>query len=108
MSNYFLLALLTLRSTLYPYTTLFRSGKSPDSHDAPGRRLRPPAGVRFRVGGDRKSTRLNSSHLVISYDVFCFKIKIAWFILIGICITVGLGKAALNNTAALFVTAIYE
>src|ERR1039457_3006905 len=58
------------RSTLFPYTTLFRSGIH-----------RPVTGgalVRaVRLGGrwipDRKSTRLNSSHLVISYAVFCLK-----------------------------------
>src|SRR2546426_3676247 len=63
------------RSTLFPYTTLFRS--------------RPPAASRCSAastaaGGccfftslrlDRKSTRLNSSHLVISYAVFCLKKK---------------------------------
>src|SRR5260221_3620293 len=77
------------RSTLFPYTTLFRSrhhGGGPvgavrrlDRRDA---RLRP-AGLRRRrlcagplghvVPGDRKSTRLNSSHTVISYAVFCLK-----------------------------------
>src|SRR5256885_13181550 len=70
------------RSTLFPYTTLFRS-------------LQPTAGVEQRslvieavadlvtdgrargavIHGDRKSTRLNSSHLVISYAVFCLKKK---------------------------------
>src|ERR1022692_5008992 len=57
------------RSTLFPYTTLFRSG-CPKS----------PGVARWRFGydegtGDRKSTRLNSSHLVISYAVFCLKKK---------------------------------
>src|SRR5256885_13020993 len=75
------------RSTLFPYTTLFRS------HDAPLRLA--PAGEPHAAGdlppqhvvvdhedprlirrrGDRKSTRLNSSHLVISYAVFCLKKK---------------------------------
>src|SRR5256885_6959766 len=75
------------RSTLFPYTTLFRSlALSGTRGDARGRlrrgdirdrgasrgRARAPA----RVGGeDRKSTRLNSSHLVISYAVFCLKKK---------------------------------
>src|SRR5256885_2533211 len=72
------------RSTLFPYTTLFRSrrfekvaglchyrkgaGQQHDLVDAPkpGRPCN---------GGDRKSTRLNSSHLVISYAVFCLKKK---------------------------------
>src|SRR2546426_8113081 len=77
------------RSTLFPYTTLFRSG-------LPGPRQRVPViahaarreGQRKRAVGelgglgvgdgheaDRKSTRLNSSHLVISYAVFCLKKK---------------------------------
>src|SRR5258708_10458395 len=64
------------RSTLFPYTTLFRShlvevGTDPVEVDL-GR-------VRFVVGvvlaGDRKSTRLNSSHQIISYAVFCLKKK---------------------------------
>src|SRR5256885_12231550 len=92
------------RSTLFPYTTLFRS--SPASRRAPAktspttfpiRRRRPAAPsvdllTRLRLDGeevlgrieiegralhrhtqDRKSTRLNSSHLVISYAVFCLK-----------------------------------
>src|SRR5256885_5559597 len=89
------------RSTLFPYTTLFRSGRReplPDRRylvadrdrrhpdhaaarrDAAQARLgdqsvlrRCPADRRCR--GDRKSTRLNSSHLVISYAVFCLKKK---------------------------------
>src|SRR5205807_2971336 len=63
------------RSTLFPYTTLFRS-----------RHVLEPAGRRrgsglraivsqFGDSQDRKSTRLNSSHLVISYAVFCLKKK---------------------------------
>src|SRR5687768_18110392 len=75
------------RSTLFPYTTLFRSsqhgphpapwgihGRSPDPRRRGGRRADPG-----RVGGpqrpDRKSTRLNSSHGYISYAVFCLKKK---------------------------------
>src|SRR6266542_5398742 len=54
------------RSTLFPYTTLFRSGWSgPVSH--PGDRLP------VQPNQDRKSTRLNSSHGSISYAVFCLK-----------------------------------
>src|SRR2546426_5149114 len=60
------------RSTLFPYTTLFRSqsGKRREigGHVAIGR-------VDHHGGTDRKSTRLNSSHLVISYAVFCLKKK---------------------------------
>src|SRR3712207_7569395 len=96
------------RSTLFPYTTLFRSGglAFPDSDDSKRfveiwKRYRPRQ-TRYRLGwgwgadlgglaaqpyararsvrdpfksydGDRKSTRLNSSHANISYDVFCLK-----------------------------------
>src|SRR2546426_3466354 len=89
------------RSTLFPYTTLFRS---PSRHGPRSRRLPAlsPAkymtdsrarelaealgdtemlpGILYFLGvitmlGDRKSTRLNSSHLVISYAVFCLKKK---------------------------------
>src|SRR5215218_9226455 len=60
------------RSTLFPYTTLFRSG-----HDGaqPWGRCRGGRGVVERLRVDRKSTRLNSSHTVISYAVFCLKKK---------------------------------
>src|SRR5256885_10548717 len=69
------------RSTLFPYTTLFRSwgATPPTSRQKTGALLaRRPAsyGVRAEVEPeDRKSTRLNSSHLVISYAVFCLKKK---------------------------------
>src|SRR5258708_24531888 len=72
------------RSTLFPYTTLFRSGRRPVEDDvdevAPvggkARDLAParPA-ARGDEGRDRKSTRLNSSHQIISYAVFCLKKK---------------------------------
>src|SRR5207245_8390665 len=61
------------RSTLFPYTTLFRS----DAAHARARRVhgrRVDAGV-AAVARDRKSTRLNSSHGSISYAVFCLKKK---------------------------------
>src|SRR5476649_2446116 len=59
------------RSTLFPYTTLFRSRR---------RARRSGQGAREELGrphrkSDRKSTRLNSSHTVISYAVFCLKKK---------------------------------
>src|SRR5256886_3271691 len=83
------------RSTLFPYTTLFRSRvvAPPDRARAPAiaavrrdhpgeHRIRPPRGERGRDHGggqgrqrDRKSTRLNSSHSQISYAVFCLKKK---------------------------------
>src|SRR5436305_5509726 len=84
-------------STLFPYTTLFRSprrlcrarGGAADVHDggrrrharnaasAAGARGREPDGARATAGvaQDRKSTRLNSSHVRISYAVFCLKKK---------------------------------
>src|SRR5260221_5917441 len=61
------------RSTLFPYTTLFRSTSSGD-RDRRGVRGSRRLHVGSR-GGDRKSTRLNSSHTVISYAVFCLKKK---------------------------------
>src|SRR3989442_8145419 len=81
------------RSTLFPYTTLFRSDNeedAPEPEDGDGRLAReeaPVADLReapdehvLRVPGeharrDRKSTRLNSSHVRISYAVFCLKKK---------------------------------
>src|SRR2546422_3068590 len=70
------------RSTLFPYTTLFRSrvGSSASAWPASIRhRSSPcsaPAGWRASApSGDRKSTRLNSSHGYISYAVFCLKKK---------------------------------
>src|SRR2546430_13114031 len=80
------------RSTLFPYTTLFRSVlPAPAAEGDPGgaRRGRRAAGrdqraaradrgeapPRGREEGDRKSTRLNSSHSQISYAVFCLKKK---------------------------------
>src|SRR5947209_9572527 len=62
------------RSTLFPYTTLFRSPRP-----ATGARIFPrrraAAHARHRAQRDRKSTRLNSSHANISYAVFCLKKK---------------------------------
>src|SRR2546426_1303189 len=69
------------RSTLFPYTTLFRSRlrRVRDVDDVePGRRVvvrRRRRQEGERSGQDRKSTRMNSSHLVISYAVFCLKKK---------------------------------
>src|SRR5436309_9399869 len=80
------------RSPLFPYTTLFRSRWSTRTTPkvAPARRganparragdrrersRRPPGPRRTAAGGDRKSTRLNSSHVKISYAVFCLKKK---------------------------------
>src|SRR5688572_32302945 len=80
------------RSTLFPYTTLFRSTREADvrevadadaAEEATGlsvpRVSELPRGVtgepELQVGRDRKSTRLNSSHSQISYAVFCLKKK---------------------------------
>src|SRR5258708_28339786 len=80
------------RSTLFPYTTLFRSragtpvssaqrgetgerGAGSGAADGRGRRHHRPQGGRERSALDRKSTRLNSSHQIISYAVFCLKKK---------------------------------
>src|SRR2546422_7378876 len=88
------------RSTLFPYTTLFRSAQPGGARDGeehpparapegrhPGARVEGEAEQALRLGhlqgraraarlaGDRKSTRLNSSHGYISYAVFCLKKK---------------------------------
>src|SRR5690348_17836933 len=66
------------RSTLFPYTTLFRSVLEPFAGDvAPRWRLARVCRLAQldAQGGDRKSTRLNSSHPSISYAVFCLKKK---------------------------------
>src|SRR5437899_7882562 len=82
------------RSTLFPYTTLFRSAARERANlvqaggerdqtvaaDPPVRRLHAHHAAQRRrlpdrAAGDRKSTRLNSSHLGISYAVFCLKKK---------------------------------
>src|SRR5215467_14803938 len=64
------------RSTLFPYTTLFRSRAPPPARRAsPARAAARNAGAPAPGDRDRKSTRLNSSHLVISYAVFCLKKK---------------------------------
>src|SRR3712207_7915405 len=75
------------RSTLFPYTTLFRSAddratvitdrrntRSATTANAP---RNPMVSSMFTMNTDRKSTRLNSSHANISYAVFCLKKKIA-------------------------------
>src|SRR2546429_5500060 len=62
------------RSTLFPYTTLFRSRNLRCLEQRRARRRRPSRRSE-RWLGDRKSTRLNSSHGYISYAVFCLKKK---------------------------------
>src|SRR5947208_11050741 len=76
------------RSTLFPYTTLFRSQghdrqKLVLHHRLTARSVIPrsskhpvrPGLLSYSITGDRKSTRLNSSHQIISYAVFCLKKK---------------------------------
>src|SRR5260221_8939578 len=81
------------RSTLFPYTTLFRSGLAASARRALEESgitgvtvvvgdgslgwapLAPYGAIVVAAAGDRKSTRLNSSHTVISYAVFCLKKK---------------------------------
>src|SRR3712207_7869682 len=96
MFFFFLMIRRPPRSTLFPYTTLFRSRADGDRSELPGegqrehrqqrRRLLDrgggreddvgdPLGRRHGHGPDRKSTRLNSSHANISYAVFCLKKK---------------------------------
>src|SRR5713101_9259336 len=63
------------RSTLFPYTTLFRSPR-PQPGQHPGAVLcREQLGEGHQGRGDRKGTRLKSSHMSISYAVFCLKKK---------------------------------
>src|SRR5439155_21150520 len=72
------------KPTLFPYTTLFRSrtisGSTATTTPSPpcaarSRSFNPARPGRPRRSGDRKSTRLNSSHVAISYAVFCLKKK---------------------------------
>src|SRR5256885_3324289 len=68
------------RSTLFPYTTLFRSAPRKSAKRSIAARAKRACRSRgskttSRAPIDRKSTRLNSSHLVISYAVFCLKKK---------------------------------
>src|SRR5437899_9383158 len=67
------------RSTLFPYTTLFRSPRVRSRGSSRSHRARASSAASRRLPSapsrDRKSTRLNSSHLGISYAVFCLKKK---------------------------------
>src|SRR5690606_41703226 len=104
LHSYLLMVRLPLKSTLFPYTTLFRSvrfrtrrspQRFPSWRDSASRPLRGGSSVpslgsplpvraaqildssllKRTLGKDRKSTRLNSSHVKISYAVFCLKKK---------------------------------
>src|SRR5476649_3021859 len=71
-SLFFLMIRRPPRSTLFPYTTLFRSAKDPPLHIQAQTQVDR---VKTLLALDRKSTRLNSSHTVISYAVFCLNKK---------------------------------
>src|SRR2546426_12011632 len=80
-SFFFLMIRRPPRSTLFPYTTLFRSPsaaatriENTEQSSGTPSPVRLPFTTSVHIG-DRKSTRLNSSHLVISYAVFCLKKK---------------------------------
>src|SRR5688500_19364753 len=88
VSSFFLIIRPAPRSTLFPYTTLFRSAAEAGALPVAlwalagaalvwncGRRGAGRETVTLTPARDRKSTRLNSSHLVISYAVFCLKKK---------------------------------
>src|SRR5207249_11733626 len=98
--SFFLMIRPPPRSTLFPYTTLFRSralqvfpAVRPQSADDPQPLLIEASYVQrdepAAVGAeDRKSTRLNSSHVSISYAVFCLKKKIIISVLVLIKVTI--------------------
>src|SRR2546422_7676049 len=72
------------RSTLFPYTTLFRSHVATERLGVIAAAWHDRVGViAAQPGEDRKSTRLNSSHGYISYAVFCLKKKKALIILVS-------------------------
>src|SRR2546429_5856233 len=82
------------RSTLFPYTTLFRSLRTLPALPLPPPRLTQPPVLLCALGGrrrDRKSTRLNSSHGYISYAVFCLKKKkkLLWSVRVPLYSAVG-------------------
>src|SRR5207244_10746571 len=88
IQSFFLTTPPHLRSTLFPYTTLFRSERiewrtiavrdnklRAEERDDISHVDMPPIGAQGQTLEDRKSTRLNSSHQIISYAVFCLKKK---------------------------------
>src|SRR5438045_7874521 len=91
------------RSTLFPYTTLFRSYATLRDNLF-GLEIDPRCtqigAFNLALTGDRKSTRLNSSHLGISYAVFCLKKKIIIFIKLEIqnSIIMMLLTSVMNNS----------
>src|SRR5256885_8640279 len=93
------------RSTLFPYTTLFRSSEAREPRPHPPcalRRRTPPLSSPARP--DRKSTCLNSSHLVISYAVFCLKKKKNLFPYISTTINPNVNETHFNPYIITYVT----
>src|SRR2546426_4866233 len=83
------------RSTLFPYTTLFRSRHRPDRKREDRDPLFVSAGPQHSGREhfkDRKSTRLNSSHLVISYAVFCLKKKSRPSLIVSRTLSLSIGR----------------
>src|SRR2546422_6311504 len=87
------------RSTLFPYTTLFRSHRAvtsstttsagaPGLSEPPGNRSAAAGAVLIRAIRDRKSTRLNSSHGYISYAVFCLKKKTSYAVTVTVIVAI--------------------
>src|SRR5947207_3565419 len=83
LSSFLLLIRRPPTSTLFPYTTLFRSWQN--KANAFGVSFKKVLGADYLMKLDRKSTRLNSSHTVISYAVFCLKKKSIMARLHGTC-----------------------
>src|SRR6201989_3665691 len=79
------------RSTLFPYTTLFRSKVA--RYKSAKYTVERPLLMGAALAGDRKSTRLNSSHVEISYAVFCLKKKICNKVIDSVRSSFGLGGA---------------
>src|SRR2546426_8873835 len=107
LSFFFLMIRRPPRSTLFPYTTLFRSIRSERAARAywshcfmkcEDERCGEVLPRFVSAEGDRKSTRPNSSHLVISYAVFCLKKKKIIFILFHI----GVGVGTLGRIVSVF------
>src|SRR5476649_1926970 len=87
------------RSTLFPYTTLFRSRACPASGP---QWIHRRGSVPIWHARDRKSTRLNSSHTVISYAVFCLKKKTALAVKIPLLAAWGFAAPALAVISCFF------
>src|SRR5699024_12376085 len=96
------------RSTLFPYTTLFRSAFVLQKRKHKMRVFQNKSSLTtfemLMTNQDRKSTRLNSSHVSISYAVFCLKKKTIRLDISSICTFIGGTEAALRESSAAAVT----